>query len=364
MNSFSGVELGKTLAAKLREVLEGVPWLEDIIVERFPTITDRGFDFLVKVWPPSGKQLKLWIQIKSDPKPSQFPTAFVSSPEKETSPVLVLAAPFISPNMARTCQENGWSWFDLTGNCYLNVPGSLLIERKGNEPVHRPPRPSANLSTPESARIIRALLVPEHVGRTWKQRDMQLHAQPNVSLGLVNKVVRYLADEAFLESTKDGFRIRDPQKLLLAWRDVYRFKRHQQRRYFTLKKGRDLQEAFSSLKSITGGHAAYCAFSAADFQAPHVRQSRTWLFVGAEWEEQFASILEAKRVDTGENFVVLIPDDPGVFYLQESEGNRLACTNPVQTYVDLWHCGGRGQEAAEALLEQKLKPEWSLHKFV
>ena len=36
----------------------------------------------------------------------------------------------------------------------------------------------------------------------------------------------------------------------------------------------------------------------------------------------------------------------------------MACTNIVQTYVDLYHCGGRGEEAAEALLEQKLKPEW------
>jgi hypothetical protein len=39
-------------------------------------------------------------------------------------------------------------------------------------------------------------------------------------------------------------------------------------------------------------------------------------------------------------------------------GNRISCTNAVQTYVDLYLCGGRGEEAAEALLEQRLKPEW------
>ena len=31
---------------------------------------------------------------------------------------------------------------------------------------------------------------------------------------------------------------------------------------------------------------------------------------------------------------------------------------PIQTYVDLTQCGGRGEEAAEALLEQNLKPGW------
>jgi len=63
-------------------------------------------------------------------------------------------------------------------------------------------------------------------------------------------------------------------------------------------------------------------------------------------------------VDSGENLVVFIPADNGVFYLQEGGTGRLACTNPVQTYVDLFHCGGRGDEAAEALLEQNLKRAW------
>jgi hypothetical protein len=31
----------------------------------------------------------------------------------------------------------------------------------------------------------------------------------------------------------------------------------------------------------------------------------------------------------------------------------------VQTYVDLAHAGGRGEEAAEAILNQRLKPAWS-----
>jgi hypothetical protein len=66
-------------------------------------------------------------------------------------------------------------------------------------------------------------------------------------------------------------------------------------------------------------------------------------------------------VDSGENLVVLIPDDDGVFYLPEhpvAGERRLICTNAVQTYVDLSKSGGRGEEAADALLEQRLKPEW------
>jgi hypothetical protein len=122
-----------------------------------------------------------------------------------------------------------------------------------------------------------------------------------------------------------------------------------------------LQEALAKLEALTGGHAAYAAFSAADFQAPHVRQPKTWLYVAADWEDKFREVAEAKLVDSGENLVVLIPEDDGVFYLGDGGTmgeQRLSCTNPVQTYVDLFQCGGRGEEAAEALLEQNLKRAW------
>ena len=196
----------------------------------------------------------------------------------------------------------------------------------------------------------------------WTQREMQQHCQPSVSLGLVNKVARHLRDEAFIEGTEDGgFRLRDPLKLLFAWRDAYRFGRHERRGYFTLLQGKKLRDALARLGSQTGGFAAYAAFSAAEFQAPHVRQPKTWLYVREREVAKFEELADAKPVDSGENLVALIPDDDGVFYLADGGkpgDDRMSCTNAVQTYVDLFHCGGRGEEAAEAVLEQRLKPEW------
>ena len=151
--------------------------------------------------------------------------------------------------------------------------------------------------------------------------------------------------------------------MLGAWRDAYRFDRHERRSYFTLWQGRRLQEALAGLDSRTGGFTAYAAFSAADLQAPHVRQPKTWLFVGARHVPLFQDLAGAKLVDSGENLVVLIPEDDGVFFLSDGGATgqpRMRCTNAVQTYVDLCHCGGRGEEAAEAVLEQRLKPEWKL----
>ncbi|MBN8709458.1 MAG: hypothetical protein BGO12_17220 [Verrucomicrobia bacterium 61-8] len=363
MNIQSKADLEKALSAMLRELLSGVQWLHDWRVSQNPAPADRAFDIHATIPIPHRDTVELWVECQTQPRPSRIPSVNLNNRfhgnGKRTVRVPVLAASYISDRLAEVCESHGWGWFDLAGNCRLSVPGAFLIERRGNPPVHQPPKPTANLGTAESARVIRALLVAQNIGKRWSQRELQNHCQPGVSLGLVNKVVLYLREQAFLADDRNGgFRVQDYLGLLTAWRAAYRFDRQVRRGYFTLKTGRQLTERLQSLGAITGTHAAYASFSAAEFQAPHVRQPKTWLFVASEYEEAFAEATEAKPVDSGENLVVLIPEDTGVFYQQEVVGDRLACTNPIQTYVDLLHSGGRGQEAAAALLEQNLKPAW------
>ncbi|MGH9436309.1 MAG: type IV toxin-antitoxin system AbiEi family antitoxin [Terriglobia bacterium] len=367
----NALALEQALASKLTEILDSVPWLRKWKVDSVRRRPDPGYDIEAILSLPKGKVL-LAVEAKKELRPS----AFHALAQRQLSPigrprlvVPTLAMPFVSPRIAELCVQHGWSWFDLAGNCHINVPNAIYLDRRGNEPQYPRPRPTANLSTPEAARVIRALLAPENTGMIWTQRRMETHFGPIVprpSLGLVNKVVRYLRDEAFIQESPDGgFRLDDPQKLLFAWRDVYRFDRHERRNYFTLMQSRPLRDALSRLDLDAGGFAAYAAFSAADFQAPHVRQPKTWIYVDAQYVERLEALAEAKRVDSGDNLVVLIPDDPGVFYLEDGGAvgePRLPSTNPVQTYVDLFHCGGRGEEAAEALLEQNLKPKWSQYK--
>jgi hypothetical protein len=183
---------------------------------------------------------------------------------------------------------------------------------------------------------------------------------PAPSLALVNKVVQHLREQAFLEQLPNrGFRVRDYEGLLKMWRAAYRIDRHSRHRYFTLLQGRALRERLGALDPEKQGCFAYAVFSAADLQAPAVRQPRTWLYVDPNMEEELQSAVEAKRVDSGENLILLIPADAGVFYRVERGNDRPPCTNAVQTYVDLAHSGGRGEEAAEALFQQRLKPAWS-----
>ena len=376
MNTVTQKGLEQALASKLKELLASVPWLRNWHVKRIESPRDTGFDLEATLTLPEGKAI-LAIECKREMRPSNFHalTEKKIRPSRHPSPIVpVLAMPFVSPRLADLCVQHAWSWYDLSGNCHINVPNVIYLERRGNEPVHTGSRPTANLSTPVAGRVIRALLAPENAGVRWTQRSMESHfgnlktPVPLPSLGLVNKVVRHLREEAFIAVLPDGgFQLRDPLKLLFAWRDVYRFDRHQRRDYFTLLQGNRLRDALYKLDLKAGGFAAYAAFSAADVQAPHVRQPKTWLYVDEEYIKSFEELTESKRVESGENLILLIPDDSGVFYSPDggSVGDgRMGSTNPVQTYVDLSHCGGRGEEAAGAILEQMLKPEWSHHKLL
>jgi len=317
-----------------------------------------------------GSKAELWVEVKTEARPGAFETwAEQRRPDRsDRVAVPVLAAPTVSDRLAGVCRRAGWSWYDLAGNCRIHVPGLLHIERRGNPPVRTVRRPGANLSTPAAARVIRALLTPAHAESAWSHRYLleqtYWHEIPKdrpVSIGLINKVVRYLRDEGFIEDAKDGgVRLRDPKGLLDAWNQAYRFDRHERRSYFTLQKGTQLEE--SLCETNAGGMAAYAAFSAAERQAPHVRQAKTWVYVAARYLDALVHHTEAKAVESGDNLVLLIPDDPGVFLSFDADTfvgeKRLHSTDPVQTYVDLLHCGGRGEEAAQALLDQKLLPPW------
>jgi hypothetical protein len=364
-----GAALEHALSDALALLLREASWLPKWRVEREVKAPHASWDLVASGPLPAGGKGVLCVECKgANFQPNQFPGLAdrPCSPGKNVISSRVLAMPRVSARMAALCQQHGWSWYDLAGNCRLEIPGVLLIERSGREPVKLESRSGANLGTPEAARVVRALLAPENAVRRWTQREMVAHfgdlapAGPAPSLALVNKIVQHLRDQAFIESLPDrGFRVSDFDGLLQAWRQAYRFDRHIRRPYFTLLSAKALQEKLRSLDSPERTRFAYAAYSAADVQAPTVRQPRTWLYVSLDFEREFASAVDAKVVDSGENLVVLIPDDRGVFYRLDASANRAPCTNAVQTYVDLVKAGGRGEEAAEAILNQRLKPAWA-----
>jgi hypothetical protein len=350
------------LVGILRSVLESIPGsVREFHVKSAGSELGDPFDVHVSVRGITRGDTSFYLSIKEQPRPSQFPFEAYRKRLREVSPdgCPVLAAPSISERMSDLCGEHGWGWVDLAGNCRLEVPGGLYIERTGRKPVHQPPRPKANLSTSASARVLRTLLVPEHRDRRWTQTELREACEPEVSMGLVHKVVTHLREEAWLTTGEDGrFTVVDPAGLAEAWSTRYRFDRHRRVSFFSLLKPKEICSRLASAFPDSGS-VAEAVFTAAERDAPHVRQNKTWLYV-RDWDlVKVQDLLEATVVTSGENLVVLIPEDEGVFFQTVRDPQSgMERTNPLQTWLDLMQAGGRGKEAAEALMKQRLRPVW------
>lgn len=357
--------------------------LRTLLAEVFPKVgmdvrslsgPDQGVDFIASVQVPNGPRLELLVEYKTHPRPSLVP----DSPHQEEVPAVsitrdfnadqtirriqawVFAAPFVSPRLAEVCWDRGWGWFDLAGNCRIGVPGLLYLDRKGHAPVHNTSRPEVNLGTPEASRILRVLLKSAPEARRWRsQRELQQATEPGVSLGLVNKIVAHLRSEGHLSTDESGgLHLIDPEKLLLAWRDAYRYDRIPRLELFTLLKAPDIERIIREVNLDNQPNLAWAVFSAAERHAPMVRQPKYWLMSVDEDAESLRNLLQAKVVDTGANLTLLTAPDRGYLAGADHESSLAACTSPLQTYLDTWHAGGRGQEAAEAILDQQLRPKW------
>lgn len=357
--------LEQKLEEQLRQLLSKVSGLDPVDIFPAGNRPDLGYDIFATLRTPSGDCVDLLIECKELPRPSQFPAVRQESQRMNDgmrTTVPVLAAPWISQRMAELCYEHGWGWFDLAGNCNLSVPGMLYIERTGFEPVYKRKPAEAKLSTPESARIIRTLLIQQDIARKWTQRELRDACTPEVSLGLVNKVVRYLKDQAYLMDAESGrgFKLHDPLGLLKEWSQHYRFDQHVRYDYFSLLKPATIRARLVEHFADKEVRFALSVFSAASEQAAHVRgELKLWLYLDESLRVAFKNIAQAERVESGANIVVMIPEDLGVLAGERSHPlDNMPATHPVQTYVDLIHTGGRGREAADALLEQQIKPMW------
>ena len=97
-------------------------------------------------------------------------------------------------------------------------------------------------------------------------------------------------------------------------------------------------------------------FSGAKKVAPFVRFLKFFIYIDGDIKE-IADTLQLKKVETGPNITILSPYDDGVFYgLRNINGVNVV--SDLQLYLDLKGYRGRGDEAAQAIFEQRIKPKW------
>jgi len=266
--------------------------------------------------------------------------------------IALVVTPFMGEAGAARCKAETVGWLDLSGNASIHGPGLHVSVRGRPNRFRRPGRP-ANPFAPKSARVARWLLMHPHT--PWRQRT--LAEATGLSEGAVSKVVRaYEADGLVARHLHDGVQVRDPQLLLQAWRERYRFDRHQIRKgSIASRSGVDLTRTASAAlqdtrHAFTGLAAAWWWDTFAAF--------RTALLYVERWPENAMHDLAFVEEPRGANIWFVLPDDSGVFHGATTR-NGVAVVHPVQAYLDVGAQAERAPEAAEHLRDAVLARQWS-----
>lgn len=339
--------------ASLRSCLSSVPFLEIQNIVKEVELGPVKADLVVELRTPIGSQVVI-VEAKRDGQP-RFAREAINQllryRQELPNAYGVLAAPYVSEAAAELCKREGVGYLDLSGNCRLSFKG-IYIERQGKTNKFSRRRDLRSLYSPKASRILRVLL--NNPKRAWKLCELAQEAQ--VSLGLAANVKKLLANREWLLMKADGFSLQSPEELLIEWSQNYSFRRNEMIDYYSLKEPQEVEADLAEVCTKEQIPYALTGFSAAARLAPMVRYQRASAYVGQN-PKAVASKLDLKPVDTGANVTLLLPYDDGIFY-GSRDFNGVCLASPIQTYLDLLGFRGRGEEAANTLLEEVIKREW------
>jgi Transcriptional regulator, AbiEi antitoxin, Type IV TA system len=263
----------------------------------------------------------------------------------------VLVAPYISPQSARLCVENGIGYVDLAGNCRLSF-GSVYVERDGKPNPAPQRRELRSLYAPRTTRVLRVLL--RDPKKPWRLQPLAQEA--GVSLGQAYNVKKLLADREWIRSEEGGLRLADPRALLQEWSQHYTYRKNAGRDFYSLDTPPEVERKLAAACRDAAVPYAFTGFSAAARLAPMVRYQRVMAYISGD-PTPVVTALSLKEVPSGANVTLLSPHDDGVFY-GTAEVGGLQMVAPVQVYLDLVGYRGRGEEAAAFVLEQVIEHTW------
>lgn len=303
-------------------------------------------------WDVGSASLRLGVEVKigSLKTAPQRPAA-----RPPLTPVLV--APFLPRAVRRELENQGWSYWDATGNTLIRSETPFVAIRldgadKDPDPERRPPTKLRSLKGRAASEVIVGLL--QNGGRASTIRDFA--REHRLPLGTVSRVVSLLREENLLEPTGGGpIVLTDRLDVARRWADDYSFiKSFQARRYYSLN-GPDL--ALSKIVdsdipcAITGIRAAQNWLQGTQ-QAAGLPATETWLYVSDRAKvERIADL----AVDARDGQIVVAECD---FLDRERPrvSNGLPYVTPWRIVGDLLSAGGRpasvGEQVADDLIRR------------
>ena len=346
-------DIERQAAEALRSLLEQVPAIKLADVAHEALLSDQGVDIVAHL-NVSGRRHELVCEVKSSGQPRQVRMALLQLQNcvaRRANATPVLIAPYLSPAAQELCREQKVNFVDLEGNARL-VFGSVFIERQvATKPVVER-RELRSLFKPKSAQVLRVMLRDPH--RAWRVTELAEAAA--VSLGHVSNVRAGLLDREWARVSDDGVSLSKPDVLLDEWLAVYEPPVGTRVALYTTLHGSAFEDTARRVLHADGetGRAVFASFSAAQWLAPYGRTGTQYFYADDGGLERLRAPLKLSSISKGENVLVTVVKDLGLFRDTVEPAPGAICTSLVQTYLDLAVAGERGREAADHLRRERL----------
>lgn len=338
----------------LRSVLAQIPVIKLKSITRESRIDQAQLDIVAKVT-VAGRGHILACEVQESGQPRHVRTAllqlrsYVAGLGDDVTPVLI--APFLSSSAQDLCREQGVGFLDLEGNVRLAFD-AVFIERSVSTTPAVKRRELRSLFKPRSAQVLTVML--RDPVRPWRVAELAQAA--DVSLGHVSNVRTALLDREWGQVSQQGLFLSAPGALLEAWRDAYQPPAGRQLGFYTTLHGGAFDEAARRALHAGSNHAQamFASFSAARWLAPFARTGTQFFYADERGLERLQTALALSSPAKGENVIITVPEDAGVFRDAVEPAPGAVCSGLVRTYLDLSAAGERGREAAEHLRQERM----------
>ena len=336
---------------QLCRVLRQIPFVSDIETHMIGLPFDFGDFGLTIHFINDIDPIKMYVEVKTRGE-KRFASSFIlmANQHLDERACYVFMAPYISEQTAGMLKQHHFSYMDLSGNCHI-VAGAIYISVEGKPNQFKDHEYNRNYFSKRSSAasaILREMMVTPYEVMHVKT----IAEKAKKSIGAVSNVKAFLLEHGWAEEFNKGFRLSNTDEMLKTWGEEYKKIPNQTVSLYSLDDIPVLEKEIQNWNHTHGGHAMLGFFSAAARYAPVVRYKKIYVYVDRTDLEEFILALQLERVSTGENVSVILPHDNTPCLHSKFEKDALV-TSPVQTVLDLLSGIGRGEEAAEAIIQKE-----------
>jgi hypothetical protein len=313
---------------------------------RFPWHTPIRPDALIEIDTPKQAE-QFAVEIKNIDRFETLHQLRALWPRQAKPPILV-AAPYVTAQLAERCRDMDLYFADTAGNVYLRAPGLHLYVNGIRRPTRITPPEAGRATNPAALRIVFALLCrPELLNATYRQ----IAAAARVALGTIGPVMKDLEGRKHITPTTDGRhvprrRFLDAQRLVQEWVTLYPAVL---RPKLNIRRFKTQQLGWTEGLNLQPYHAYWGGEVAAN-RLLHLLVPETAVIYARETPKQL--IAEQKlRPDINGDIEILDAfwNDPGP--------NTGDVVPPILAYADLTATtDGRNLEAAKMIYDQYIEP--------